>query len=127
MAPQSSEPALSGCRVLVIEDEYFLADDMAKMLRSRGAEVVGPVGDIEDALELLHSQSFHMAVLDINLKNKMIYPVADELRARAVPFIFVSGYDAVVIPEDYRDVVLLRKPLDEAAVATALNELALSV
>lgn len=127
MTLQSSQPVLSGCRVLVIEDEYFLADDMAKMLRSLGAEVVGPVGGVEDALELFDSQPFNMAVLDINLKNKTIYPVADELRARAIPFIFVSGYDAVVIPEKYRDVALLRKPLDEAAVAKALNELVLSV
>ena len=116
---------LSGRRVLVIEDEYFLADDMAQTLRTLGAEVIGPVGDVQDALGLCSdATAIDLAVLDINLKGQMIYPVAQELRARAIPFIFTSGYDPEAVPDEFRDVPMLRKPLDDRSVARAMSRLA---
>lgn len=110
---------------MVIEDEYFLADDMVRLLRGYGAEVVGPVGEVRDAFEILHSSDPpDIAVLDINLKGELIFPVADELRSRDIPFIFVSGYDERPIPEEYRDVQLLEKPVDDATIRQALGNLA---
>lgn len=124
-APHVSNTMLSGRRVLLIEDEYFQADDMARLLRTLGAEVVGPVGEVEEALDLCQSdEQFDMAVLDINLKNDLIYPVAHELRARAIPFIFMSGYGRKTIPDEYRDIVLVEKPVDDFVMRRALNRLA---
>ena len=122
--PQTTSAMLSGRRILVVEDEYFQADDMARLLRGLGAEVVGPVGEIEDALELIDTgKQLDMAVLDINLKGEMIYPAADKLRSRAIPFIFTSGYDRGPIPEQYRDIPLVEKPIDDGALGRALREL----
>jgi CheY-like chemotaxis protein len=122
--PKTSPSILSGCRILVVEDEYFQADDMARLLRGLGAEVVGPVGEVQDALDLLDTgRKVDMAVLDINLKGEMIYPAADELRSRAIPFIFTSGYDRGPIPDQYRDILLLEKPIDDGAIGRALREL----
>ena len=122
--PTTWPSLLYGRRVLVVEDEYFQADDMARLLRGLGAEVVGPVGEIQDALELIDAgKQVDMAVLDINLKGEMIYPAADKLRSRAIPFIFTSGYDRGPIPDQYRDVLLLEKPIDDGAIGRALREL----
>jgi CheY-like chemotaxis protein len=122
--PRTEPSALCGRRVLVVEDEYFQADDMARLLRGLGAEVIGPVGEVQDALELLEAgKQVDMAVLDINLKGEMIYPAADKLRSRAIPFIFTSGYDRGPIPDEYRDVPLLEKPIDDRAIGRALSAL----
>jgi CheY-like chemotaxis protein len=122
--PQTVSFALAGRRVLVAEDEYFQADDMAQLLRGLGAEVLGPVGEVQDALELLETgKPVDLAVLDINLKGEMIYPAADKLRSRAIPFIFTSGYDRGPIPDRYRDVPLLEKPVDDRQIDLTLRQL----
>ena len=116
---------LSGRRVLVVEDEYFQADDLARLLRSMGAEVIGPFGEVQDALELLEAgKPIDFAVLDINLRGDLIYPAADQLRARAIPFAFATGYDRQSIPDQYGDVPLLEKPVDDGALDRTLRRLA---
>jgi CheY-like chemotaxis protein len=121
----STLSTLAGRHVLVVEDEYFQADDMARLLRGLGAEVIGPVGEVEDALELLETgKQVDLAVLDINLKGEMIYPAADMLRSRAIPFIFTSGYDRTPIPDQYRDIPLLEKPIDDQQIHLMLRQLA---
>ena len=113
--------SLSGRRVLVVEDEYFLADDISRALRSVGAEVAGPVGEVEDALRILHDGSvLDGAVLDVNLRSEMVFPIAQELRARHVPFVFTTGYDPVSIAPEFRDVLLWEKPSDIAAMIRGL-------
>ena len=121
---QVRSSTLIGRRVLVVEDEYFQADDMARLLRSLGAEVIGPVGEVQDALELIDAGNpVDLAVLDINLRGEMIYPAADKLRSRAIPFVFASGYDRTPIPDRYRDVPLLEKPVDDRAINRMLHQL----
>lgn len=116
-----SVAALQGRRVLVVEDEYFIADDVRKALRTLGAEVVGPVPTREEALAILSSgQEIHLAVLDINLQDQMVYPVADALRGRDVPFVFATGYDAGSVAEGYLDVPRWEKPFDPDKLAGAL-------
>ncbi|MBR0685356.1 response regulator [Bradyrhizobium manausense] len=115
---------LSGRRVLIVEDEYFLADDIGRALRSYGADVAGPVGGLEDALRILHDGSVvDGAVLDVNLRDEMVFPIAQELRARHLPFVFTTGYDKVSIAPEFQDVLLWEKPIDIAAMIRGLGGL----
>ena len=115
---------LSGRRILVVEDEYFLADDVSRTLRSFGAEVAGPVGEIEDALRLLRDGAIiDGAVLDVNVRSDRVFSVARELRARGVPFLFATGYDKVTLGPEFQDVAVWEKPVDIAAMVRGLAEL----
>ena len=115
---------LAGRRVLVVEDEYFLAGDIRRALQSVGADVAGPVGEVEDALRILHDGSVvDGAVLDVNLRNEMVFPIAQELRARHVPFVFTTGYDPISIAPEFQDVLLWEKPIDIAAMIRGLGGL----
>lgn len=118
-------PALVGYRVLVVEDEYFLADDIARILARLGAEVVGPIATRDDALARLgETEHLDAAVLDINLRGETCYPVASVLRARGVPFVFATGYDRAVVPAAYQDVPRWEKPFDPDLLVRALAGLA---
>lgn len=117
---------LAGRRVLIIEDEYFLADDIARALRQLGADIAGPVGFLHDALNLINSgEVLDGAVVDVNLRNDMIYPVARALRLRRVPFIFATGYDRSAIGAEFQDVPVWEKPIDVTAMAHGLARLIL--
>jgi CheY-like chemotaxis protein len=108
-------------RVLLVEDEYLLAAGLADECAQLGVETIGPAGSVKQALELVeHGARLDAAVLDINLRGDTVFPVADALRARGVPFVFVTGYERQEIPEEYRNVVSFRKPIDPARVLRTL-------
>jgi DNA-binding response OmpR family regulator len=109
--------------VLVVEDEYFVADDIARALGRLGVDVVGPVADPATAMQLVEREEIDGAVLDINLKGEMIYPVADALRVRGVPFCFATGYDSVVLPPHYRNVPRWEKPFDSEKLAAEITSM----
>ena len=115
--------SLADCRILVVEDAYFIADDIGAALRGAGAVVVGPAPNGRIALSLLSSERVDAAVLDINLNGETVYPVADTLRARGKPFVFASGYAKSSIPEAYRDIALLEKPVDSRRLIAVLPTL----
>lgn len=101
-----------GRRVLVVEDEYVLAEDLREELEREGAEVLGPVPSVAGALALLRGgPAPYVAILDINLQGEMAWPVADRLRELGVPFIFATGYEAEAIPRAYADVPRAEKPV----------------
>ncbi len=110
-------------RIMVVEDEYFLADDIAKALEGLGAEIVGPVPTRDQAFALLEAGPVDAAVLDINLKRQTVYPVADVLREHGVPFVFATGLAESSVPPAYRDVPLWEKPFKPEALARALPSL----
>ena len=116
-------PDLTGRRILVVEDEFFIADDIARALTSLGAEVVGPAADLKGAKALLSEGSIDWAVLDINLQGEMVYPVAQALQERSIPFIFATGYDRASIPSGFADVPHWEKPFDPGALARILPSL----
>jgi CheY-like chemotaxis protein len=117
---------LMGRRILVVEDEYFLADDIRRALQSLGAEIAGPVGEFEDALHVLNDGGIlDGAVLDVNIRNKTVLPLARELHARHVPFLFTSGYDRTALSAEFDDVQLWEKPIDVSAMARELAALIL--
>lgn len=118
----AAAPALEHRRVLVVEDEYFLADDIANALKQLGAEVVGPVATREDAIAEL-SGAIDAAVLDVNLRGETVFTIADALRARGVPFVFGTGYEAAALPDAYRDIPRWQKPFEASELVRALPQL----
>jgi len=115
---------LIGSRLLIVEDEYLLASDLAEALVAQGAEVVGPAASVGEALDMVEKQGDRIdgAVLDINLRNERVYPVADELSKRGVPFAFTTGYDKVIIPESYKSTPRFEKPVDQMQIVRWLAD-----
>ena len=111
--PDSLSPAwLRGRRLLVVEDDYVTAEDLKAELESLGAEVLGPVPDLADAFDRLAAgPAPDAAILDINLGGEMVFPLADLLQERRIPFVFAMGYDEWAIPEPYATLPRLDKPL----------------
>lgn len=117
-------PAVSRRRVLVVEDEYFLADDIARALVRLGAETVGPVPTRDAALACLEGEGrIDACVLDINLRGEMAFAVADALLARGVPFVFATGYDQALVPAAYGHIRRWEKPFHPERLAQALQSL----
>lgn len=87
-----SPTALSGRRVLLVEDEPLLALEVAMHLERAGCEVVGPLTRVPDALSAANTGEIDMAVLDVDLNGEQVWPVADVLAKRRVPFLFVTGF-----------------------------------
>ncbi|PVE20744.1 hypothetical protein DC522_30530 [Microvirga sp. KLBC 81] len=117
-------PSLSGRRVLVVEDEFFVADDLVQAISVLGAEVLGPVPTRDEALDLLAKAGpIDLAVLDISLEDEAVYPVADLLSEQGVPFLFATGYSHVLVPAEYQHVPRWEKPFDVQTLAQALSQL----
>jgi CheY-like chemotaxis protein len=124
MTTAKGKQTLSGRRILVVEDEYFIADDLARAIARLGAEVVGPVATRAQALRLLSTaERIDLAVLDINLKDEPVFPLADLLIEQSVPLLFATGYGEASIPERYRQVPRWEKPFSPEALAQALPEI----
>ena len=111
-------PNLEGMRILIAEDEYLLADDLTRYFESAGAVVLGPAPTIESARQFLPQAQ--AAILDVNLSGEFVFPLADELTERGVPFVFFTGYDEVALPERFRFVGSLTKPSGWSRIVDAL-------
>lgn len=115
---------LAESHILVVEDEFFLADGLCRDLEGTGAVVVGPAPSVERALALISAEPhIHAAVLDVNLGGEMAYPVADALLSRLVPFVFTSGYDDALLERRYPEVPRCPKPAEFPAIAEVLTRL----
>lgn len=111
-APIQKGADLGGMRVLVVEDEPIVAMDLADTLESHGCEVVGPAYDLTQAAELSRQQALDGAVLDVNLGEEKVFPVADDLAHGRIPFCFVTGYGAAGLRPEDLDRPILQKPVD---------------
>lgn len=119
-----AEQTLDGRRVLVVEDEYLLADDLSNALMQTGAEVLGPVPSVEQAMSLIGTEDrIDAAVLDVNLRGDMVFPVADALAARGVAFAFATGYDRATLPDRFAAAPHVEKPFRSANIAAVLGPL----
>lgn len=122
-AQASGLGALSGRRFLVVEDEPLVAVELATLLEDAGAEVAGPVGAIEQALEMIERTVLDGALLDGNLRGKPVDEIAAALARRAIPFLFVSGYDREGLPRAFRSVRILSKPFTDQQLLEAAAQL----
>ena len=123
LQPESPGP-LADCRVLVVEDEYFLADDIVQALTALGARIIGPYGDLQEAINVVDRDvAIDAAIMDINLHDHMVFPLARVLRNRKVPLVFTTGYDRSALEPEFQDVTLWGKPLDLKAMARELTSL----
>lgn len=112
---------LAGRKVLVVEDEYLIADDLTAMLSEAGAEVIGPAASLPHAMRLTeHQQGLDAAVLDINLRGVEVFPLATQLRSAGIPIIFLTGYGENNIPDEFSQVGRFEKPLGAAHVISEL-------
>jgi PAS domain S-box-containing protein len=103
-----------GGRVLVVEDEVLIAAMMRDLLLEAGCAVIGPFATVAEALAAADRDKIDSAILDINLAKELVYPVAEVLRARDIPFAFVTGYGQESIDPNYANVTILEKPVDRA-------------
>jgi DNA-binding response OmpR family regulator len=101
-------------RVLVVEDEMLIAMIIEDALETMGCQIVGPVATLEKALKLAQEETLDAAILDVTIRGGKVYPVAEALRARDIPFVFASGYGDWALPEVLRDQPRLMKPFTTA-------------
>ena len=100
----------TGAPWLVVEDESLIAMLIEETLQDAGVAVVGPVARVSKALEIAKMADLAGAVLDVNIAGEPVYPVAAALVARGIPFVFLTGYGASGVREDFRMHPILQKP-----------------
>lgn len=112
---------LTGRRVLVVEDESLVAMLLETILEDMGCTPVGPAANIDEGLALAtDGERLDAALLDVNVAGRQVFPVAEALKARGVPFVFSTGYGEGGLPEEWRGQATIQKPFTEAAVRDAL-------
>lgn len=115
---------LHGLRLLLVEDEFVLALGLSDTLGDLGAVVLGPVATVDDALVLIERvPEIDGAILDVNLGREVVYPVADALLARGIPFLFATANPRANLPERFAHVRICQKPFDAAAFRDAVAAL----
>jgi CheY-like chemotaxis protein len=97
-------------RVLVVEDEMLIGMLLEDMLTDMGHVVVAIVQRVNEALAAAQRESFDLAILDVHLNGQAVFPVAEALIARGIPFVFATGYGERGLPEQYRNRPILQKP-----------------
>jgi CheY-like chemotaxis protein len=117
----SNQNIFGGKRILLAEDDYFIVMQMVQDLEKSGAQVIGPIPSVEKALDRLEKLgNIDAAILDINLQGDLVFPVAEELSNRGIPFVFATGYDDTIIPPRFVSVPLLEKTAHVSKIASAL-------
>ena len=103
---------VSGNRVMVVEDEALVAMVVSDAITDLGYQVVGPFSRPPDAIAAIKDGDIAAAILDINLAGTLVYPVAEELMRRGIPFVFVTGYGIESIDQRFSDIPVLQKPIE---------------
>ncbi len=111
----------TGWRILVVEDETLIAVLIEETLRDLGVVVVGPVSTLDAALRLASGDVLDAAILDVTIRGGKIYPVAERLVARGIPFVLASGYGEWTLPESLREQPRLTKPFTQKDLETQVR------
>jgi DNA-binding LytR/AlgR family response regulator len=121
MANELSRRVLEGLRILVVEDEFLVATHIKRLLAGWGCEIVGPAPSLDDGQRLAQSENLDGAILDININGGNSVPIADTLRDRDLPFIFITGYASPrILPQSLAAMPRLHKPIDESMLEAVL-------
>jgi CheY-like chemotaxis protein len=114
--------ALDGWRILVVEDNYLIAQDLTELLEDLGATVIGPVGWPDQALALVEENraTLNCAVLDVDLHGKKSYPIADALTGLGIRVVFTTGYDSDGFDEHYAGYPRCEKPVQAQTILGAI-------
>jgi two-component SAPR family response regulator len=108
---------MSKFAVLIVEDEFLIAAQIESVVSGLDCDIVGPASLPSEALDLIENGEVDAAILDITLRNgEKVYPVADELRRRNIPFTFLTAYGPTGVHADYSDQPVISKPFAERAV-----------
>jgi CheY-like chemotaxis protein len=105
-----SDQQLAGLRVLVVEDEALVAMFLEDMLKELGCEVIGLAPRVDAARKVMNKKKLDCAILDVNINGEMIYPLAEVLAERDIPFLFVTGYNERAVAPEFRHRPVLQKP-----------------
>ena len=117
-------PSLSGRRILVVEDEFFIADEVARTLRQAGAEVLGPCSNTDSASRKLQEEGRpDAAVLDLFLAGKSPLELIRKLRGEGVPVVIATGYDVAAIEPELQGLPRCEKPINLHSLTATLRTL----
>lgn len=112
-----------GLKILLVEDEYVIASDLKRILSNLGAEILGPAPTIAAAEKLLAANPQpDAAILDINVRGVLVYPIAEILVTRGVPFAFVTGYSFDIVPVEFASAPHCEKPVTARNVEAAVRD-----
>lgn len=116
-----SDSDLAGRRVLIVEDETLVAMMIEDMVSDLGGTVIGPAGNLDEALILAEEAEIDVAILDVNLNGQPSQKVADRLVRRGVAFVFATGYGRGRLEKTYENALVLKKPFGHDQLAAALT------
>ena len=115
-----SHEGLADLSVFVVEDESLVLMNLEDMLAELGCRLIGPALRLDEAQAMLEqAAAADIAVLDVNIGGHVIFPFAEQLKARGVPLVLATGYGRDGLPDAWRDVTVLAKPygLDDLVAA----------
>jgi CheY-like chemotaxis protein len=118
-----SDLPFDGMKILLVEDEYVIASDLSRILSNLGAEILGPAPTIAAAEKLLAAGAQpDAAILDINVRGVLVYPIAEILVTRGVPFAFVTGYSYDIVPAEFASAPHCEKPVTARNIEAAVRD-----
>lgn len=112
-------------RILVVEDNILIAMDVEDQIAEQGCTPIGPFSHVSDGLEAVRQTDLHGAVLDVNLGDERVWPIAELLDQLGVPFVLATGYSDAEVPERFKTRPRLEKPISPGSLAAALKQLGL--
>ena len=121
---EKGSAALAGIRVLIVEDEYYVADDIRRALSAAGATVIGPIGNLSSAQAAVEAGGFDWAIMDLNLGGESAVDLIDQLVVAGRPFVIGTGYSESSVPQRLHQYPRLRKPFDPQQLIDILKGLA---
>jgi FixJ family two-component response regulator len=120
-APDDAHKALAGSKLLIVEDEYLIGQDLAHGPQCEGIDVLGPYASTASAIDVLQrTDDVGAAILDLNISGHIAFDLAEKLAERNIPFIFYTGYDSVIVPDKFRKINRVRKPAEWSEIKKAL-------
>jgi DNA-binding NarL/FixJ family response regulator len=118
-----NEKRLSGKSVLIVEDNFLVAEDLRSSMEQAGARIIGPIGDASQALAVAKKTKIDVALLDVGLRGQSSVAVARALAYRLIPFILVTGYVRDALPPELENALYLAKPVMTDTVLNVITAL----